>query len=364
MAYLIKKPRSPFWHLRYRDLDTGAWCTKSTHKRYDDTKDSRAAQRMADEATSREEKVGPDTEGRFDKWVPAYLRRRYANRATWKRCDSAWQRIHEWLKSRDLRHPSQIKYAHLDEYMEWRTTTPTYKHGRRSRRQRRDGELGPRIECPPACRNTARMEVKFFSTMLSEAQHRWEIANPWASVRVEPGAVKKKPDLPPEMLKAARAAFAGHAPWMRTVFEIMAHIGCRFSEAIMPMSRVDFEQKIIYIADAKRKDTDPRKLYAVPLPDTLAAYLKTITDERTAPAANVGSMNCTFNTLLKKATGATSHSLRVSFISRCHRAGLSESQAMRLVNHSTKAVHAIYSRLSLDDARAAMQRVEPPPLAI
>jgi hypothetical protein len=51
----------------------------------------------------------------------------------------------------------------------------------------------------------------------------------------------------------------------------------------------------------------------------------------------------------------------VSFISRCHRAGLTEQQAMRLVNHSSRLVHRIYSRLNVEDARLAMQKVPLPP---
>ena len=364
MAYLIKQPSSPYWQLRFRDLETGAWCTKSTLKRHDDTKDSRAAQRMADEHTGREAKVGPDTDGRFERWVPKFLKRRYTNPSTYKRSEAAWQRISEWLRMRNLRHPGQIKYAHIGDYMDWRMTTPTFKHGPRTRRMRQAGEPGPRIECPPPCMNTARMEIKFFSTVLTEAQHMFEIANPFAGQRIAHGIAKEKPDLAPAQLLAARKAFEGHSPWMRTVFEICAHIGCRFSEAIMPMSRVDFEQGLIWIADAKRKEDDPRKLYAVPMPAALSDYLRTVKTERTAPANNTAGMNRYFNVLLKKATGATSHSLRVSFISRCHRAGLSESQAMRLVNHSTKSVHKIYSRLNLGDARLAMAKVEPPPLAL
>jgi hypothetical protein len=74
-----------------------------------------------------------------------------------------------------------------------------------------------------------------------------------------------------------------------------------------------------------------------------------------------GEMNQRFNAVLKRAVGTTSHSLRVSFISRRHRAGLTEQQAMRLVNHSSRLVHRIYSRLNVDDAREAMQRVPLPP---
>ena len=61
--------------------------------------------------------------------------------------------------------------------------------------------------------------------------------------------------------------------------------------------------------------------------------------------------------VMTETVGATSHSCRVTFISRCHRAGLSESEAMNLVNHSTRMIHRIYSRLNVEDARNALGRV-------
>ena len=129
------------------------------------------------------------------------------------------------------------------------------------------------------------------------------------------------------------------------------------------MSRVDFDKKLIWIEDSKRDEGDPRKIYAVPMPDSLINYLLTLKGQERTTQVLTREMNRTFTIVLKASTGATSHSLRVSFISRCHRAGLSEAQAMRLVNHSTRMVHRIYSRLSVDDARAAMAQVAPPPLS-
>jgi hypothetical protein len=70
--------------------------------------------------------------------------------------------------------------------------------------------------------------------------------------------------------------------------------------------------------------------------------------------------NGRINKVLKKAVGSTFHSLRVTFITRCHRGGLTESEAMRLVNHSSQIVHRIYSRLDVEDARAAQTKIPLP----
>lgn len=305
--------------------------------RHDDPADTRKAQRQCQAASEKEAQVAPVGEEEFLRWVPGYLVAHYTRKNSKQRYDAAWQRVAEWCKLRNVRHPRQVKYQHAQDYMDWRKATG-------------------------ASHNTARLELKFFSFLMSEAMRRdFCEKNPLGLAKIERSPAKEKPDLSDANLLAARAAFQKRPVWMRTVFEICAHIGCRFAESSMPLSRVDFAGKIIWVEDSKRKDGDPRKLYAVPMPDSLVTYLKKLKGERTCPVLS-GEMNRLFNIVLKGACGATSHSLRVSFISRCHRAGLSESQAMRLVNHSTRLVHRIYSRLSLTDAREAMARVAPPPL--
>jgi integrase len=148
---------------------------------------------------------------------------------------------------------------------------------------------------------------------------------------------------------------------MLTAFEICAHTGCRFNESEFGPEDVDFDKKILWLTDSKRAETDSRKKFSVPLSEPLAAHLKEVFTKRNRTTVKlVPDQNTRFNKVLKAACGATSHSLRVSFITRCHRAGLSESMAMRLVNHSTRLVHAVYSKLNIEDAREAVARVPPP----
>ena len=46
---------------------------------------------------------------------------------------------------------------------------------------------------------------------------------------------------------------------MGIVFEVMAHIGCRFAESSTPIERIDFEKMILWIEDSKRKPNDTKK---------------------------------------------------------------------------------------------------------
>ena len=66
----------------------------------------------------------------------------------------------------------------------------------------------------------------------------------------------------------------------------------------------------------------------------------------------VRSDNTFFNKVMKEATGIpkmTSHCNRVTFVTGCHRSGLSERQSKLLVNHSSSLVHDIYSKLNIQD---------------
>lgn len=337
MAFLRQTPKSAYWILKYRDLDTGRWREESTRCRIDDPKETRRAQRMAELASRRESQLAPRHQGDFVEWAPAYLIAHFENLRSRKRYELAWSRCIEWMRLRNVRHPAEVRYEHAADFMDWRKA---------------DG----------ASHNTARLELKLFSFVMQEALRR-ELCtkNPLALAKIARTAPRPKKELTSADFAAARAAFDSRAPWMRTVFEICAHLGCRFNEAEFGPEDVDFKEKVIWLIDSKRKECDPRRRYAVPMPAPLAKHLAAVFKKRDRTSGRLtGDQNRVFNSILKKATGATSHSLRVSFVTRCHRAGLSESQAMRLVNHSTRLVHAVYSKLNLSDARAAAALVPPP----
>ena len=336
MASLRKYKRSPYWYLRYRDLETGRWCEEATKLRHDDPKETRDARRLAEKYSVKEAQVAPDNSGEFRAWVSDYIASHYERASTHKRMTAAWETISEWLNLRNLQHPRQVRYEHAQDFMHWRKAT--------------------------AMHNTARLELKFFSFILNEAIRReYCERNALAQAKVERQAPPEKPELSDGMIIKSRKAFANEAPWMGIVFEIMAHIGCRFAESSIPTDRVDFEKMILWVEDSKRKPDDPKKLFPVPMTEQLKKILLPLrTRDRTVPRLT-GEMNQRFNAVLKRTVGTTSHSLRVSFISRCHRAGLTEQQAMRLVNHSSRLVHRIYSRLNVEDARQAMQKVPLPP---
>ncbi len=220
--------------------------------------------------------------------------------------------------------------------------------------------------------NTARLEVKFFSFLLIESVRRDFIdRNPFAFAYIEKETPEEKPELSDEDMAAGRAAFARRAKrypsqaWMGVTFEILLFTGCRFAETSIPMNRIDLEKGIAWMEDSKRKPDDKKKYFSVDLLPDLHEFLKTLSPrDRTVPKLT-GNMNRAFNSVLKKACGATSHSCRVTLISRLFDAGWTEREVMDLINHSSRLVTMIYTRKRLKSIRQArLQPKLPPPIPL
>lgn len=340
MASLYPKPKSPFHWLRYRDLDTGEWRGKSTKLRVGNPSESRKAQKIAEEHSRRESQVGSLADGSFAAWVPNFLEDNYTNPRSRIRYTTAWTKVSGFLKSKGIGHPRQFRWDHVAEYL----------------RERKAQGIS---------HNTARLEMKAFGTIMREAVRReYCERNAVAEGRIEKTQPKEKKLLCIKELDAIRSHLVNRPKWMLTVFEIQAHLGCRFSESAFPKEAVDFKKRTIILNDSKRKQTDSRRTYIVPLPPTLAVYLKTLFAEQDFSVKPLtGDDNTRFNRELDTVCrGASSHSLRVSFVTRCHQAGLTEHIAMRLVNHSSRLIHQIYSKLSFSDVAKAAKKLPAPTL--
>jgi site-specific recombinase XerD len=352
MAYLTKRDRSPFWHLRYRNLETGVWVRENLKLRIDDAKETAAALKQAAKKSKEEAMVSPNRGDDFGEWVPAYIESHYLKIKTRQRAHHFWSNLQSWLLSQKIRHPRELEHEHAHQYMTWRK-----KAG--------------------ASHNTARAEVKFLSFIMKEAiRKRIAERNVLGGEIIAKKPPKEKAELDDNDIHEARLKFLGSRPeekWCRVCFEILINLGCRFNEARIAKENINFKNLTILLVDSKRDENDPRKVFTVPMSQHLATFLQGIEwhDGFTLPEIVGGPdefrnnhANRKFNRILKRACGATSHSCRVTFITRCHRAGLSQAEAMRLVNHSTDLVHRIYSKLNVEDARRALLKVPalPPPL--
>jgi hypothetical protein len=121
-------------------------------------------------------------------------------------------------------------------------------------------------------------------------------------IRIEPA--KQKKELTTDEIQKIREALKSKDAWMGVVFEITLNLGCRFNEARIPLSRVNFETKRIEIEDSKRKLHDSRKLYEAPLKDRFIEYLRGLKweDGYSVPEFKKWS-NQRFNEVLKSVCG-------------------------------------------------------------
>ena len=343
MASLRPKPKpgSPFHYLDYRDLETGKWRRKSLKLRRDNPAESRRAQKIAEEHSRREAQVGNMAGGNFAVWVPTFLQDNYLNPRSLARYTAAWTKVRAFLKNKGIHHPRQFRWEHVNEYI----------------RERKNQGVQ---------RNTAVLEIKAFGTIMREAVRRdYCERNTVADGRIPKDPAKKKPVLTVKQLDIIRKHLEKRPQWMGTVFEIQSHLGCRFNECAFCKANVDFKKKLISMTDSKRKPDDPKRNYLVPLAPTIEKHLRKVfkTQDFTVKPLS-GDDNTRFNKELNSVCqGASSHSLRISFVTRCHEVGLPMQMAMCLVNHSSEIIHRVYTRVSIADLVKAAKKV-PPPMCI
>lgn len=343
MAFLVQHKKSPFWYVRRRDLDSGDWREASTKLRIDSASDTRKAQRLADKYTTQEKQLGSARNNpAFAAWVPAYLAAQYASsKGSLKRYTTAWGAISAFLKAERIAFPRQIRYTHGAAYVAWRRVNKVY--GR---------SVG---------HNTALLEAKFLAQLIGEAVKReFAEANPLAHLGIARAPQKIKPELSDAEIETVRKELETWPTWAQRAFQISLYTGCRFSEASIPVENIDLAGNAVRIRDAKRKENDPRKYFSIPIhPKLRPLFEQVIASGEAVTCTLSGDKNGRINQVFSK-VGASFHSLRVTFVTRCHRAGLSESEAMRLVNHSSQLVHRIYSRMNVDDVRSAQARIQLP----
>jgi integrase len=213
--------------------------------------------------------------------------------------------------------------------------------------------------------NTARLEVKHLSFILREAIKRQYITyNPLSDARIEKKASTEKPEITNEQFKSIQRLMKLKPAWMNLIFHVLAYTGVRFKDGNITENQIDFENNIIYLNDSKRKKDSKKRVYSFAITKDFKKFLKKFFKDNPNFSKKLSpSDNTLFNKVLFQATGIkniTSHSNRVSFVTRCHRAGLSIQESMLLVNHSTSTVHDIYSRLNHLDKMKAMSQVAPP----
>ena len=132
-----------------------------------------------------------------------------------------------------------------------------------------------------------------------------------------------------------------------------------------PLSKVVYCEKISTLNQALGTHTyatrvQGGKLKTKPLHPALLPLLRKVTGPHTV---NVGTSHSARQWRLlfdKLGMKHTFQSLRISFVSRCRRAGIDRLTCLQLADHASATVHQIYNRWADSDLRSALAKLEFP----
>ncbi len=345
MASLVNRKASAFWYVKFIDSATGQRTFKTTKYRKDDPTHTKKARALAAELTSREYQVATRSpEERWEHWVIPFLERHTKSPRTLDRYKLAWSWLSMYLQERRLFSPSQLTYQDALGFLEWRTT---YKKRR-----------GKTVKL-----NTALNDIKVLRIVMRQAVRLgYAPGNPVDRLGVAKEETKEKPELSDKDIRDIRAALKAKPEWMQTSFEIAIHTGCRESETQINFSNIDLPRKAITFASPKG---GRERAFTVPLPEPLLPLLRKLKRRGFAqtlqdPPAMMGKAWWEFFKDDLKRPELCFHCCRVTFVTRLARAGVPQSSAMRLVNHSSTLVHRIYQRLGVEDVRSYHKKIAIP----
>jgi integrase len=331
MAYLYRKPRSPFWYVVYFDTDRKE-VHRSTKLRANNPNETAQAKALRAELEAAEHHRAPvvNSEG-WDTWVTKYLERHCQSERTLERYSGNWKWLALWLQTKRLHSPRAITYRNSLEYVDWRTTF-----------KKKSGKT--------VGRNTAVMELKLLAMIMGEAVRLGHAdANPLVSLKLKREKAAKKPELTDAEIRQIRAAIQVEPEWMQIAFEISLHTGCRLRETRLPLDCVDFtENKITFPSPKGGED----RAFSIPMPTALRLLF-----QRLRKAKRKFTLEFPFQPSRRwqqffikiKKPHLCFHCLRVSYVNRLRRAGVPREVAMRLVNHSSELIHKIYQREKVED---------------
>jgi hypothetical protein len=336
-----RKDGRPVWYIAYPDPSTGRQKCMATVHRIEDLGSKKKAY---DEAMqlAKEAAVGlPADQGEmWESWVPRWLELGFKPRSR-QRYETAWKHLRFFLRERSLTCPRAIAYSHAEDYLAWRTAQKRHR--------------GTYVNY-----NTALTELRFLGSVMREAVRRaYTNANPIAQLGLGRRDVKEKPEITDEEDKKIRAELESRPVWMRECYQIAICQGCRLTETMVPMERVDLARNAITFHGKGGKVFTTQIHPAVrPLAEAKkAAGSRYLCDLPPMPAKEWWTF---FREV--KLPHLCFHCTKVTVITKLCRAGVPQGVAMSYVNHSREEVHRVYQRLKLADVSSAVSALGSIPL--
>lgn len=328
MASLYPLARSPFWYVQFTN-EKGERKNKSTGLRRDCPKETAEARILVAELAKKEiTKEAKEGWG----WVEKYLDDS-SKGETRKRYQTRWEWVSLYLAENNIRNPDQVRFEHGQDYIDWRISWVK--------------KTGFTV-----CRNTAIYELKIFSRACQRAFQLGMCANnPLVKLGIKKDDPEEKPEIMDEEFSIILPALEKEPAWMRNSFLIAMHTGCRLKDTRIRWNYIDFRRETITFIDPKG---GKKRAFTIPLPPVLKPILLELKKQGKEYTLEFPFQpSRAFQQFFQKLEldHLCFHCTRVTFITRLARAGVPLSVAMRLVNHASQTIHAIYQRLRVSDLR-------------
>lgn len=324
----------PVFYISYPDPATGKRITRATVHRIDNPTGKQRAYAEAMQFAKEAQAVVPaGSAERWESWVPAWLDLAFKARSR-QRYETAWKHVRFFLEEKHLPSPRAIFYQHAGDYLAWRTSQKRHR--------------GTYVNY-----NTALTELRFLGSVMREAVRRgYATANPIAQLGLSRRDVKEKPEITDAEDAKIRAELASRPVWMRECYQIAICQGCRLTETMVPMERVDLTRNAItFHGKGGKVFTTSIHPSVRPLAEAKkAAGCRYLCDLPPMPAKHWWTF---FREI--ELPHLCFHCTKVTVITRLCRAGVAQGVAMSYVNHSTEEVHRVYQRLKLADVSSAVE---------
>jgi hypothetical protein len=138
---------------------------------------------------------------------------------------------------------------------------------------------------------------------------------------------------------------------MRISWEIGLATGCRLRETAIPLDGVDLVGGTITFPTPKG---GTNMAFSIPIPKAIAPLLCNLKASGAKVSCEIPPKASYYWRQLFNRVGLRTHvfhSLRVTRVTNLRKAGVPQSYAMRLVNHSSSMVHQLYQRHEVEDLR-------------
>ena len=338
MASVFRREGREKWYSKFRDPETLKWKSQVTPYRLSDPNGKRKALVWANDLDKLGQVLRQTKPAEaWWRWVPDWITFTYSyDNFILIRYRTIWSSLFDFLETKKVEVPRQLEYRHSQEYMQWRVL------------QKRKG--GKHIS-----HNTAIMEVKILGRIMKEAHLRGYCdTNPFYRMGLKRRDTKEKTAITREehwkIVKGLRA-LGPKRQWMRRMYIVAMHQGCRKSETSVPLEDVNL--KVGTIKFRAKGHSQKKHVFTTALHPRLKHFVrwceangeKTLTGDRPKHDSRVwweffhkiGLPHLSF------------HSTRVTVVTQMARNGVSKQKAMRFVGHASETVHRIYERMVPED---------------